>query len=62
MAFSDTEEQTPVLCLVLNDLAVRGTRLNSAQLLPVSWITLNMLPELSVLKRGRVLISFVIDL
>lgn len=56
MAFSDTEEQTAVLCLVLTDLSVRGIRLNSAQLLPVLWITLNVLPELnvlfSVLKKG----------
>lgn len=41
--------QTPVLCLGLTDLAVRGIRLNSAHLLAVLWITLNVLPELNVL-------------
>lgn len=49
MAFSDTEEQTAVLCSVLTDLSVRGIRLNSAQLLPVLCITLSVLPELNVL-------------
>lgn len=62
MAFSDIEEQTPFLCLVLTNLAIKGIRLNSAQLLLVLWITLNVLPELSVLRRERVFISFVTDL
>ena len=51
MAFSDTEGQTPFLCLIFPDLAIREIGLISAQLHPVKWFISNMLTKLLVLEK-----------
>jgi len=62
MAFSDTESQTPSVCLIQTNLAIREIGLISAQLHPVVRLIPKMLPELSLLAKREGGDQFVTDI